>query len=218
MHKLTRPDEAPLCLSRYRHGLNQWGEISSAEKAEIWDKLDDMQQGRCAYCENNLPKFDGFYRAHIEHFRQCDRYPQGTFDWSNLFGSCQRKDSCGRYKDQCGPYEHTDLIKPDVEDPEYFFLFVADGSIAIRQGLSPDEQHRAAETLRIFSLDAQHGALRQMRFSAVQGYVQTAEALFSMAADFPEDEWLELLQQELDDTQHLSFVTTIHHLLKGESV
>ncbi|MEB4591698.1 retron Ec78 anti-phage system effector HNH endonuclease PtuB [Candidatus Thiothrix sp. Deng01] len=216
MHKLTRPREAPNCLSRYRHGLNQWNEVAPAEKTQIWEKLDQMQQGRCAYCENGLSMSGEHYAAHIEHFRQRGRYPQGTFEWANLFGSCNRKDSCGKHKDESDAYPHEDLIKPDLEDPEHFFLFVSDGSIAIRQGLSAAEQHRAAATLRIFNLDVQHGALRQMRSSAVQGYIQTAEELAAMSADFPEDEWLELLQQELAAVEHLPFVTAIKHILKSE--
>lgn len=217
MHKLNRPLLAPACLSGYRHGVNQWGEVSSAKKAEIWQQLDVMQHGRCAYCECALPVQNDHYVAHIEHFRQRERYPQGTFEWANLFGSCNRNDSCGKHKDKCGHYNHADLIKPDIEDPEHFFLFVSDGSIAIRQGLSAAEQQRAAETLRIFNLDVQHGALRQMRSSAVQGYLQTAEKLASMAADFSEDEWLELLEQELAAVEHLPFVTAIKHILKSES-
>ncbi|MBK8454136.1 MAG: retron Ec78 anti-phage system effector HNH endonuclease PtuB [Thiofilum sp.] len=215
MHQLIRPITSPTCLTRYRHGTNQWTEVTPAEKTEIWEQLGIMQQGRCAYCECALPIQNDHYAAHIEHFRQRGRYPQGTFEWENLFGSCNRQNSCGKHKDECGAYHHTVLIKPDIEDPEYFFLFVADGSIAVRQGLSATEQHRAAETLRILNLDAQHGALRQMRFNAVQGYIQTAEELAALSADFPEKEWLDLLQQELAAVEHLPFVSAIKHILKG---
>jgi uncharacterized protein (TIGR02646 family) len=52
---------------------------------------------------------------HIEHFRQRSRYHQGTFEWDNLFGSCNRPDNRGKHKDQCGNYDYQDLIKPDVE-------------------------------------------------------------------------------------------------------
>jgi uncharacterized protein (TIGR02646 family) len=217
MHRLIRPAIAPTCLSHYRHGNNQWSDILPVEKTEIWKKLDEMQQGRCAYCENTLDKRNNRYVAHIEHFRQRDRFPQGTFSWANLFGSCERKDSCGKHKDTCGSYDHESLIKPDVEDPEYFFIFVVDGSIAIRQGLSSAEQRRASETLRVLSLDAEYGALRQMRYSMVYGYLQTAEYLAEVADEFPE-EYPELLQQELDAIEHFPFVTAIKHILKSESI
>lgn len=77
MHQLTRPITTLTCLSRYRHGANQWSEVTPVEKAEIWEQLVVIQQGRCAYCECALPVQDDHYVAHIEHFRQRGRYPQG---------------------------------------------------------------------------------------------------------------------------------------------
>lgn len=215
MHKLYRAEASPECLSRFRHGLNHWREVLAADREAIWVKLDDMQQGRCAYCEASFPQKNGHYVAHIEHFQQQSRFPQGTFDWLNLFGSCDRQDSCGKHKDQCGTYNPVDLIKPDVEDPEVFFVFVVDGSIAIRQGLSEEQQHRAKETLRIFNLDAKYGALRQMRESMVSGYKQTAEELWALAIEYP-DEYPEFLQQELDAVANLPFVTAIKHILQRD--
>jgi len=209
MHQLQRP-AAPTCLGKFRHGGNDWNDVSSADKAEIWQQLNQMQQQRCAYCECSIA---GERKAHIEHLRQRSRYPQGTFEWSNLFGSCNHVDSCGKYKDACGAYHHQDLIKMDVEDPEYFFMFVADGTIAVRSGLSDDEKRRAHETLRILNLDAKHGRLRQMRQSAVQGYVQTAEELMAMAESFDESEWMSLLQQELETIRNEPFATAIKYVL-----
>ena len=210
MHKLDRPS-APSCLARFRHGLNNWGDISPADKDEIWLQLNQMQQQRCAYCECSIA---GERKAHIEHFRQRKPYTQGTFDWSNLFGSCHHADSCGKHKDGCGAYNYQELIKMDVEDPEYFFQFISDGTIAIRSGLSKAEKHRAEETLRMFNLDAKHGRLRQMRQSAVQGYVQTAEELMAMAEAFDESEWYILLEQELEAIKNQPFATTIKHVLE----
>jgi len=209
MHKLERPSSPP-CLVRFRHGLNHWGDVSVTDKDEIWLQLNQMQQQRCAYCECSIA---GDKKAHIEHLRQRARYPQGTFEWGNLFGSCNHVDSCGKHKDACGAYHHQDLIKMDVEDPEHFFMFVADGTIAVRPELSESEQHRAHETLRILNLDAKHGRLRQMRQSAVQGYVQTAEELMAMAKVFDESEWMPLLKQELETIKAQPFATAIKHVL-----
>ncbi|MDX8413362.1 MAG: retron Ec78 anti-phage system effector HNH endonuclease PtuB [Mariprofundales bacterium] len=209
MHQLERPS-APACLVRFRHGLNNWNDVLPADKDEIWQQLNQMQQQRCAYCECSIA---GEKKAHIEHLRQRSRYPQGTFEWGNLFGSCNHVDSCGKHKDACGAYNYYDLIKMDEEDPEHFFIFIADGTIAVRSGLSDDEKHRAKETLRIFNLDAQHGRLRQMRQSAVQGYVQTAEELLAIAENFDENEWMPLLQQELNTIKNQPFATAIKHVL-----
>ncbi|MEN8214990.1 MAG: retron Ec78 anti-phage system effector HNH endonuclease PtuB [Pseudomonadota bacterium] len=212
MHKLKRP-KPPACLAKYRHGLNNWSDITTADRAKIWESLDIMQQKRCAYCENRIKTEPKDNNAHIEHFRQRSRYPQGTFEWEKIFASCNRQESCGKYKDSLPHYNHADVIKMDVEDPEDFFLFGYDGTISIRPNLSAQEKHRAKETLRIFNLDAKHGPLRQMRQAAVQGYYQTAEELAEMAKEFPEEEWYPLLEEELEAINELPFATAIKHVL-----
>lgn len=115
MHKLQRR-AAPTCLSRYQHGRDNWKTVTVEDKQAIWEKLDEMQQHRCAYCEDTLRD----NKKHIDHFRQKGRDPKVTFLWSNLFGSCNRVDNCGKFKDELPHYDPADLIKPDEEDPEYF--------------------------------------------------------------------------------------------------
>lgn len=212
MHKLQRTD-GPKCLTKYRHGRDTWGPDvpTPQEKDEIWQLLDAMQGGRCAYCEADITAPEG---RHIEHFRQRDRnhYPQGTFEWANIFGSCDRTDSCGRHKDDCEKYKHKDLIKPDVDDPEHFLHFHSDGNISLRQGLNEREQHRATETLRIFNLNAEHGALRWDRYRATYGYIQTAECIAELAGE-DRAQAQQLLQEEINATRHLPFATAIKHTL-----
>lgn len=210
MHKLQR-GMAPACLANYQHGLHNWGNVGSADKASIWTELEAMQGQRCAYCEAGISNG----RRHIEHFRQKGRDPAVAFLWSNLFGSCNRNDSCGKHKDnRCSVYPPADLIKPDVEDPEHYLVFAPNGSVSPRKSLSSADLHRASETIRIFNLD---GALRQIRFREVAGYVQTAEEFATMANVFPEADWLPLLQQELSATAHLPFATVIKHVLTRQS-
>ncbi len=211
MHFLNR-GPAPACLAKYQHGVHQWTNLtpSQQEREEVKAALEAMQGRRCAYCECDL----GVHGQHIEHFRQRGRYPQGTFDWDNLFWSCEREDSCGKHKDRCGVYPPADLIKPDVEDPEHFFLFASDGTIAIRTDrLTPQEQHRAAETLRIFNLDEERGALRYMRQAHCAGYLQTAEELQTISATWAQQDWLPFLEEEIARTSHLPFCTAIKHTL-----
>lgn len=209
MHKLQRPIP-PQCLNHFSHGLNNWGDVLPLQKTEIWNALDEMQQKRCAYCEIEIKTDREHSNAHIEHFRQCARYPQGTFKWANLFGSCNRDDSCGKYKDRLPAYEHQDLIKMDIEDPEKFFMFLADGSVVPAKGLTPQDEHRAKETIRIFNIN---GSLRQIRETTVKGYLQTAEELAQMAVEFDEEDWLPLLKEELDTIETLPFATAIKHVL-----
>jgi len=211
VHKLERGD-APQCLGKFKHGRNRWSEVSSADKNEIWTALEAMQGQRCAYCEADISQG----KKHIEHFKQRVRYPQGTFDWANLFGSCNRSDSCGKHKDNCGPYRHEDLLKPDEEDPEKYLTFVVDGSIVPRHGLPLKDKHRAAETLRIFNLDHERGPLRRMREQAILGYLQTAKEICDLANIYPQEEWLPFLENELDRIKPLPFATAIKHALTSQ--
>ncbi len=212
MHQLKRP-AAPKCLGRYRHGRDRWDDVSRVDKSRIRTHLDAMQQSRCAYCEDHIEKGLEKRNSHIEHFRQRSRYPQGTFEWDNLFASCNKQNSCGNHKDRLPPYPPGDLIKMDEENPDDFFIFVMDGTIALRPDLTGRQRHRAKETLRIFNLDAENGPLRHMRKAAVQGYIQTAEEITEMALQFNEEDWLPLLEEELGAIKSLPFATAVRHLL-----
>ncbi|CAH0288387.1 hypothetical protein SRABI123_04146 [Pseudomonas sp. Bi123] len=171
-----------------------------------------MFQGtRCAYCEADIIQSG---RKHLEHFQQRDRFPQGTFDWNNLFGSCNREDTCGKFKDRCSLYDPVVLLKPDEDNPDDYFIFVSDGTITPRADLDHQHRHRAIETLRIFNLDAENGALREIRREAVRGYLETAETLHEMFQDDPASEELQLFpEEEILGTAHLPFATAIRHTL-----
>ena len=207
MHKLTRPKE-PDCLSRYQHDRDKWRNVSGKHRKEIWLKIYEMQQNRCAYCEDEINTKDG--NSHLEHFRQQSRYPQGTFSWSNIFGSCDRSKSCGRQKDKQAKYCHRDLIKMDEEDPENFLVFLPDGNVDPAEGLSPADENRAKETIRIFNLN---GPLRQDRKKAVNGYLETAEDFVLDAIKHKKGNWEPMLKKELDDIKDLPFTTAIKHTL-----
>ena len=207
MRKLQR-GPAPACLSLYRHGLNNWKALTADNREEIWVSLEAMQQQRCAYCEGELR----IGKRHIEHFRQRDRYTRLTFIWSNLFGSCNQDDSCGKYKDELPRYDPASLIKPDDEDPEHFFLFISDGNIVVREGLSIMEKQRANETIRIFNLN---GVLRARRHIAVSGYLSLAKEVQQLvdSGDFTLAQGNEVLKDELIAIAHLPFSTAIRHVL-----
>lgn len=171
-----------------------------------------MQGTLCAYCECDIrgepPK------RHIEHFRQRGRYPQGTFDWANLFGSCKRNNSCGVHKDRCR-YRHQDLIKPDRDDPELFLQFLSDGSIVPRQNLSPTDSHKAQETLRVFNLDHEYGPLRQMRKSTLLTYKRALEEIQALAELCEPSELQRYILSEVSATADQPFATAIKHYLTG---
>ena len=208
MHQLNR-GLTPTCLNNYQHGKNKWRDVEQADKTEIWQHLNQMQQQRCAYCERPIKNENRDH--HIEHFRQRSRYPEGTFAWSNLFGSCNFKTSCGKHKDSVPIYPPEELIKPDVEDPEYFLLFLPNGNVTPRGGLTCQEANRANSTIRIFNLNRE---LRQIRKTRAKPYLQNVEVIADLAIECNTDDWQQLLEQEIAATEHLPFATAIKHSLR----
>jgi uncharacterized protein (TIGR02646 family) len=202
MHKLHR-GTAPSCLNRhYRNSGNDWSKVSVEDKTEIWEALQAMQLDLCAYCESKItaPK------QHIEHFCLRSLFPKKTFEWSNLFGSCNVKEHCGKHKDN-QQHKPDDLIKPDAEDPEKLLLFVVDGTVTIRSNLAPEDQQRAQETIRVFNLNT--ASLINQRKQAAQGYVSLSED----KSVFSDAEWREYINDELQEAARQSFVTAIRHML-----
>lgn len=209
MRNLNRTDAAiPRCLANYVHGRNKWDDVNGTDKKEIRASLEQMQGRRCAYCEGDLTTLG----QHIEHFRRKRDFKHLTFVWTNLFWSCDQKDSCGHYKDHgAGPYNVADLIDPCSNDPDAFFRFRSDGTISIRPGLTPQQEHRAKETLRVFHLDALGGRLRNMRKRAAAGYRKDAQE--AIDAGFDHDELREYFENELNFAESLPFSTAIKHVL-----
>lgn len=211
MRKLDRASATePACLKRYQHGRDNWSTLDRDHKEEIRQQLEIMQGRRCAYCECCLNVFG----QHIEHFRRKRVYPQLTFEWRNLFWSCDCSDRCGHYKDHgAGGYNPDDLIDPTSDDPDRYFRFYSNGTIAIREGLSEHEQHRAVETLRVFNLCPQAGPLRDIRMTHCMGYEQLGAELADLA-DAGDSTMLQaFLDEELNRIKGLPFETAVKHTL-----
>jgi uncharacterized protein (TIGR02646 family) len=145
MKKLKRVN-SPICLQGPLKNRSQ-------DSYAIWEKIDEMQNGYCAYCERSYLK-----TKHIEHFRMKNDYPNGKFEWPNLFGSCgvdHKRNTCGMHKDapSTAAYDYQQIIKPDVDFPERFLFFSLNGSVAPCAGLNPKDKVRAQETIRVFNLN-----------------------------------------------------------------
>lgn len=211
MRKLDRSEYgAPPCLQRYQPGTHNWAGVTLEHKDEIRTHLHTMQGKRCAYCEGDLDELG----QHIEHFRRKSMFPALIFDWCNLYCSCDQRDSCGHFKDHgAGPYNIADLIDPCLEDPDNFFVFRSDGTIILRRNLSETDEHRAKETLRVLSLDAQWGRLRKMRQAELAGYAKEAQE--AVNAGFTPDEIREYFAELLNHARGRPFYTAIRHVLTG---
>jgi uncharacterized protein (TIGR02646 family) len=212
MRQLERDPVPPNCLAKYIPGVNPWNITSPTrqERSDIWVKLDAMQSGLCAYCEASLTN-----GRHIEHFRSRSSSPLETFSWANLFGSCDRQDSCGNQKDKPGSNNPAlpSLIKPDIEDPERFLVFTATGTVHARANLSAQDRLRAEETIRRLNLN---GTLKQIRREVLRPYLETAETLILLAAELG-GAALPMLQEELQNVAALPHATAIKHLLTNQN-
>lgn len=211
MHKLDRESEPPSGLQRLKQGVNSWSDVTPELRDSIWERLNAMQGHRCAYCEATLRTT----KRHIDHFKQRRSYPQGTFEWGNLFGSCNRASSCGYGKDRSGAYLANDLIKPDEDNPEAYLLFLPSGVVHSRAGLNSRDSRRAEETIRILGLN---GDLSEIRRRAVGPYLETAEAFMQMSEEYEVEKWLPLLKEELRAVVDLPFATAIRHVLTQSMV
>lgn len=183
MRKINRDAVAtPLCLAS--GSGRSYADLRGAEKNEIRVALLTVQGHRCAYCERRTGS--GSDDGHIEHFRKQADHPDLDMTWTNMFWSCNDEKTCGKSKDKCervsGPkarFNCDDLMNPDLHDPDEFFLFVTDGSVQMRPGLSEDKQLQAQETLRVFQL-AESAYLRKAREDAVKPYVNIVASLLLM--------------------------------------
>ena len=164
-----------------------WGDIDPHVRAATREALESMQtrEGHvfCAYCEGEIHDSHG----HIEHLAPRARFPERTFEWTNLFLSCDAGMHCGRYKDKHDrSYEPDEVIHPDADEPDNFFFFSSTGDCEIRAGLSPTDRKRAELTLRVLNLN--HEDLRRVRANIGKQLMSMNLDSLSDFEDFEPDE------------------------------
>lgn len=215
MHRLDRNSvPAPACITPH-DPAGLYDNLNRTKKAEIRERLLEMQQKRCAYCERRTGA--GEKDGHIEHFRNRARHPNLETDWNNLFWSCSDSKCCGVHKDTCNirggngkcrEFNPDDIINPCLDDPDYFMHFISDGAIQPRPHLAAAEQKRYEETLRVFQL-AEAALLVDSRRDAVKPYI---DALADLMTDGPEKVRAYVARQ-LARIRHIPFETAVRHVL-----
>lgn len=214
MKKLDRSSVIePACLSKYKYGFHDWGVLSKnkEENQEIWNSLFPLQSGNCAYCESSLN-----HHKHIEHFfqRNTNGYEHLTFIWYNIFGSCCNPNTCGKYKDDKFKGDLTKIIKPDIDDPSDYFIFLRNGYIQIKAGLTEDQKIKAELTLSAFNLNGD-SRLVNSRSVAIKSFIPEADAIYSLLEDINNQEYVkELINEQIQEVSPLEFGTALTHLLK----
>jgi len=205
MKLLTRSIK-PTCLNKFKHGVDNWGDVGHTDKQEIWSQLETMQGEFCSYCECLLKK------RHIEHFVDKGRTPIKTFDWNNLFGSCDNRSRCGHYKDsnKVNSYDSINIIKPDSDNASDYLVFITDGSVRSRIGLIPIKKFKASETIRVFNLNLDT-SLVNSRKVAIRYIKPNIEALYEMSDDLSIEEFTEFLNEELTSLKGSEYQTALEH-------
>lgn len=169
MRAFVRGQE-PEGLVKARREKKSWDDLNKTErgrkvKEDVRNALLAAQRGFCAYCETRLLSKRGEFEGHVEHLDRRADSPERSCEWNNLFLSCSRADSCGKYKDNPKNkirFWREDIVDPSREDPQEFFEYSElDGAILARKGI-PENERRARETIRVFNL-ANSQRLRGLR-------------------------------------------------------
>lgn len=211
MKFLKRPI-APQSLSNYRHGLHLWADFITVEtnKSDIWNQINNMQKGLCAYCECKLGN------KHVEHFRDRSKHVVLTFSWENIFGSCNNKSRCGHYKDnskKVGIYNPSEIIKPDEDDPSTYLKFLITGHARIVSNLNQNQQDKARETLRVLNLQKDPALLNSRRKTLISELCLIKE-VYELKEDISIEEWLGFIDDEISQLQGREFQTALEHAWK----
>lgn len=133
--------------------------------------LEEEQGNQCAYTE--LPLEFTKYNSHIEHLKRKDSafFPKLTFEWTNLFVSCNFDDFGGKYKDNVYLRGKTKddnelIINPALENPAVFFELKSWGEITLKPNLSAMAKIKAEETIKAFNLN--QNSLKERRKEMIQ--------------------------------------------------
>jgi len=133
--------------------------------------LENEQSNQCAYTE--LPLEYEKNNSHIEHLKRKDSafFPELTFEWSNLFVSCNSDDFGGKFKD--GKYlkgkskaENALIINPALENPNVYFELTNWGELTVKDALRGVAKTKAEETIKAFNLN--HNSLQDRRREMIQ--------------------------------------------------
>lgn len=133
--------------------------------------LEEEQENQCAYTE--LPLEYEKNNSHIEHLKRKDGafFPEQTFEWSNLFVSCNSSDFGGKYKDETylkgkTRADNALILNPALENPADFFELKSWGELTIKQNLNIHDRKKAEITRDAFNLN--HNSLKERRKEMIQ--------------------------------------------------
>jgi uncharacterized protein (TIGR02646 family) len=135
----------------------QWSELNNQDKQQLHNKLSEEQKKMCAYCESQI-KNDN---AHIDHFYKRNLFPKQTFEYNNLFKSCNNENHCAKHKDKfkLKKEDFKNFYSPLDINLEEFNYNLLTGEII---GLTP----KAQKTIEVFNLN--HTTLKYKRETIIK--------------------------------------------------
>ena len=196
LKKLERSPE-PNCFRRLRKSSPNIWCITPEDKADIWSKLNEMQNDFCAYCESKFVDL----ACHIEHLIPQhilkDIRNRSIYEWDNIYGSCDNVEHCGRYKDhKITDYDFNNLIRADTENASDYLDFLPDGHVIPKDNLANASLIKAIETIRVLNLDCPRLVnLRYQKIGASQMLFLELEELRG-CIDFQNQGEIDLFNQE----------------------
>lgn len=117
-----------------------WSDLK--DKTILNNSLSDEQENMCVYCETKLNKY------HIDHFYKRDLFPNKTFDYENLYLSCDNENNCAKHKDKFGlqKYKFESMYNPiNIKLEE--FKYTSMGDIL-------GQSDEAIYTIKVFNLNS----------------------------------------------------------------
>jgi len=129
-----------------------WDDLNNRDVVN--DTLLKEQEAMCAYCEIKLNKY------HIDHFYKRNLFPELTFDYNNLFLSCNSEKHSAKYKDKLGlqKNEFVEFYSPiDINNQEFEYSLL--GEIV-------GKTTRARKTIEVFNLN--HKSLVERRSKIIK--------------------------------------------------
>lgn len=190
-------------------------------KKYIQDNLIIVQSYICAYCEIELSRDIDHVGFHIEHIKPKSKFPNCTFDYTNLMLSCfttteelyrnnfdKSSLSCGHFK---GDHFNTMLFISPVEiDCATYFQYELDGRITPVDNLDRENKEKAIYTIRHLNLNCPR--LTRERKDLIENTFKQIEKIGYEGDGLKKFSNLEL---SIKNGKSNSFITTREQFLKN---
>lgn len=149
-----------------------WHEIDGEKvNQKLLPLLKAQTQNHCSFCDAfpvSPPSIDT-----IEHFRPKTVFPRDAYRWTNLYFCCAHCQQKGEAFDEA-------LLCPDAADYQfdrYFRWDFTTGEMKVNGLASPEDQHRAEITIRLYRLNQGHPMFRRLALKnrPADAYVSSEE-------------------------------------------